>query len=231
VVHTLIPVTMKKSCHDSQENLVLDSPAMMDESGSLDISTLLANWGHGDEEALNRLVSAVYPEMRRIARRYLGPGSGSHTMQSAALANEAYLKLIRARGIECENRVHFFALCAQIIRRILVDHARERGRAKRGGNAIQIPLDEALVGTRAHGVDVLDLDRALGALSEIDDRKGRVVELRYFGGLNVDETANVLRVSPETVARDWKLARAWLFRELSPKPPSNRRPISADPSD
>jgi len=141
-------------------------------------------------------------------------------MQSAALANEAYLKLIRARGIECENRVHFFALCAQIIRRILVDHARARGRAKRGGNAIQIPLDEGLMGTRAHGVDVLDLDRALGALSEIDDRKGRVVELRFFGGLSVDETADVLGVSPETVARDWKMARAWLFRELSVKQPS-----------
>jgi RNA polymerase sigma-70 factor (ECF subfamily) len=187
---------------------------MRDEPGSPDISALLADWGSGDEEALIRLVSAVYPEMWRIARQYLGRGSGDHTMQSAALANEAYLKLIRARAIQCEDRVHFFVLCAQIIRRILVDHARERGRTKRGWNAIQIPLDEALVGMRAHGVDVLDLDRALEALLEIDDRKGRVVELRFFGGLNVDETADVLRVSPETVARDWKMARAWLFRQL-----------------
>lgn len=204
---------------------------MMDESGSPDISALLADWGGGDEEALNRLVSAVYPEIRRIARQYLRLGADGHTMQSAALANEAYLKLIRARGIQCENRVHFFALCAQIIRRILVDHARERGRAKRGGNAIQIQLDEALVGTRAHGVDVLDLDRALGALSEIDDRKGRVVELRFFGGLNVDETADVLRVSPETVARDWKIARAWLFRELSANKPSNNKSVVPDKLD
>jgi RNA polymerase sigma factor (TIGR02999 family) len=217
VVHTLLPATTKKTCHDSQEIFVLDSPAMMDEPGSPEISILLANWGRGDEEALNRLVSAVYPEMRRIARQYLGPGSGGHTMQSAALANEAYLKLVRARGIHCEDRVHFFALCAQIIRRILVDHARERGRAKRGGNAIQVSFDEALLGTRAHGVDVLDLDRALGALSEIDNRKGRVVELRFFGGLSVDETADVLHVSPETVARDWKIARTWLFRELNAK--------------
>jgi RNA polymerase sigma-70 factor (ECF subfamily) len=204
---------------------------MKDEHVSPDISALLAEWGNGDEGALNRLVSEVYPEMRRIARQYLGPGTGDRTMQSAALANEAYLKLIRARGIECENRVHFFALCAQIIRRILVDHAREQGRAKRGGNAIRIPLDEALVGTRAHGVDVLDLDRALGALSVIDDRKGRVVELRFFGGLNVDETADVLHVSPETVARDWKMARAWLFRELSAKRPSNDKSVAAEKLD
>ena len=194
---------------------------MRDDPGNPNISALLADWGSGDEEALNRLVSAVYPEMRRIARQYLGPGSGGQTMQSAALANEAYLKLIRARGIQCENRVHFFALCAQIIRRILVDHARERGRAKRGGDAILIPLDEELVGTRTHGVDVLDLDRALAALAEIDGRKERVVELRFFGGLNVDETAEVLDVSPETIARDWKMARAWLFRELSAKQPSD----------
>ena len=231
MVHTLFPATTEKTCHDSEENRVLDSPAMKDGHDSPDISALLADWGHGDEEALNELVSVVYPEIRRIARQYLGPGSGNDTMQSAALANEAYLKLIRARGIECENRVHFFALCAQIIRRILVDHARERRRAKRGGNAIQIPLDEALVGSRAQEVDVLDLDRALGALSEIDDRKGRVVELRFFGGLNVDETADVLHVSPETVARDWKMARAWLFRELSAKPPQSDRSLTTDPFD
>ena len=206
---------------------MLNSPAMRCESGSPDISALLADWGRGDEEALNRLVSMVYPEMRRIARQYLGSRGRNQTMQSAALANEAYLKLIRARGIQCENPAHFFALCAQIIRRILVDHARDRGRSKRGGTVIQIPLDEALVGTRARDVDMLDLDRALGALAEIDSRKERVVELRFFGGLNVDETADVLHVSPETVARDWKMAKAWLFRELSANPPLNNRSVAA----
>jgi RNA polymerase sigma factor (TIGR02999 family) len=198
----------------------------MNEHGASEISSLLADWESGDQEALNRLVSAVYPEMRRIARQYLGRGSEGRTLQSAALANEAYLKLIRAKGIRCENRAHFFALCAQIIRRILVDHARERGRAKRGGNAIEIQLDEALVGTRARGVDMLDLDRALKLLSEIDERKVRVVEMRFFGGLNVDETAEVLHISRETVARDWKTAKAWLFRELSAKQPSNFRSVA-----
>jgi RNA polymerase sigma factor (TIGR02999 family) len=194
---------------------------MRDGPETHNITGLLANWASGDEVALKNLISMVYPEMRRIARQHLRRGTGDHTLQSAALANEAYLKLIRTRGIQCENRVHFFALCAQIIRRILVDHARERGRAKRGGHAIQISLDEALIGTRVRGVDVFDLDRALEALSQMDVRKGRVVELRFFGGLNVGETAQVLQVSSETVARDWRIAKAWLFRELSAKQPSN----------
>ena len=180
-----------------------------------DISGLLLAWSDGDEKALNDLVSIVYPELRRIARQQLGHGGPDHTLQSAALANEAYLKLIRARGIQCESRVHFFALCAQIIRRILVDYARNRRYAKRGGNAMRIPLDEALLGSRARGVEVLALDEALSSLSKIDPRKGRVVELRYFGGLTVEETAEVLQISPETVLRDWKMAKVWLFRQLS----------------
>ena len=200
---------------------------MRDGPETPDITGLLVNWASGDGEALKRLVSEVYPEMRRIARQALRPGVGDVTLQSAALANEAYLKLVRTRGIHCVNRVHFFALCAQIIRRILVDHARERGRAKRGGHAIQVPLDEALVGARACGVNVLDLDRALAALSEMDDRKGRVVELRFFGGLNVDETAEVLQVSSETVARDWRIAKAWLFRELKAPAIFERRTATA----
>jgi RNA polymerase sigma factor (TIGR02999 family) len=131
------------------------------------------------------------------------------------LVNEAYLKLIRAHGLHCENRLQFFALCAQIIRRIVVDHARKRRYAKRGGGAVQIPLDEALIGARTGGVEVLALDEALMTLSKVDPRKGRVVELRYFGGLSVEETAEVLRISPETAKRDWKMAKAWLLRELS----------------
>jgi RNA polymerase sigma factor (TIGR02999 family) len=180
-----------------------------------DISGLLADWSGGDEEALNHLVSAVYPEMRRIARRHLSRCVPDQTLESAALANEAYLKLIHAKGIQCEDRVHFFALCAQIIRRILIDHARGHRRAKRGGGAVCVPLDEALLGTRARGINVLDLDDALSSLAKIDSRKARVVELRYFGGLSVQETAEVLRVSPETVSRDWKMAKTWLFRELT----------------
>ena len=189
----------------------------MDEQPRHDLSALLANWSAGDEQALNRLVSMVYPEMRRIARLHLNARRDTDSIQSVDLANEAYLKLLRSKGIHCEHRVHFFALCAQVIRRILVDHARNRLRAKRGGNMVQVALDETLLGTRARGIDLLDLDRALSSLSDFDARKGRVVELRYFGGLSVDETATILEISAETVLRDWKMAKAWLFRELKAK--------------
>jgi RNA polymerase sigma factor (TIGR02999 family) len=155
--------------------------------------------------------------MRRIARQQLNVRRTDYSIQSADLANEAYLKLVRAKGILCEHRLHFFALCAQIIRRILVDRARNRMRAKRGGHAVLVPLDEALLGTRARGIDVLELDEVLSSLSEFDARKGRVVELRYFGGLSVEETAEVLQVSRETVLRDWRMAKSWLFRELTGK--------------
>ena len=180
-----------------------------------DISGLLIAWSRGDEEALKELISVLYPEMRRIARQHLGRLAPDHSLQSAALANEAYLKLIGARGIQCESRTHFFALCAQIIRRVLVDHARKYRYAKRGGDAVRVPLDEVLLGTRARGIEVLALDEALASLSKIDPRKGRVVELRYFGGLSVTETADVLQISTETVQRDWRMAKTWLFRELS----------------
>jgi RNA polymerase sigma-70 factor (ECF subfamily) len=180
-----------------------------------DISGLLVAWSKGDEEALTRLMSVVYPELRRIARQHLRRRPSDRSLESAALANEAYLKLIRARGIPCNNRAHFFAVCSQIIRRILVNHARDGRYAKRGGGAMQVPLDETLLGTRARGVEVLALDEALALLSKIDPRKGRVVELRYFGGLSVEETAEVLQVAPETVMRDWKMAKSWLFRQLT----------------
>ena len=179
-----------------------------------DISGLLVAWSDGDEEAIKDVVAAIYPELRRIARQHLGRAP-DHTLESAALANEAYLKLIRARGIRCENRTHFFSLCAQMIRNILVDHARHARYAKRGGDAVHIPLDEVLLGTRARGVEVLALDDALTGLAKIDPRKSRVVELRFFGGLSVEETADVLQISPETVLRDWRPAKTWLFRELS----------------
>lgn len=179
-----------------------------------DISELLTAWGNGDEAALNRLIPLVYPELRRIARHHLARRT-DQTLESAAVANEAYLKLIRARGIQCESRARFFALCAQVIRRILVDHARGHQYAKRGGGAVQVPLDETLLGAQAREAGVLALDDALEVLCHMDPRKGRVVELRYFGGLSVEEIAEVLRISPETVTRDWRMAKAWLLQELN----------------
>jgi RNA polymerase sigma-70 factor (ECF subfamily) len=183
--------------------------------GPRDISGLVAAWGNGDERALSSLVSLLYPELRLIARQHLRGRASGDTLESAALANEAYLKLIRAGGIRCDNRAHFLALCSQIIRRILVDHARGRGYAKRGGDAVRVPLDDVVLGARARGIELLALDEALESLSKIDARKGRVVELRYFGGLSVEETAEVMGISPETVKRDWKMAKAWLFATLT----------------
>jgi RNA polymerase sigma factor (TIGR02999 family) len=182
---------------------------------SRDISRLLVAWSNGDETAIKDLVPMVYTDLRRIARQYLARCGADHTLPSAALANEAYLRLIRVRGIRCENRLHFFALCAQMIRRILVDYGRKNRYAKRGGDAVRVPLDEAILGAPGRGIEVLALDEALRKLSEVDPRKGRVVELRYFGGLTMEETAQVLQCSPETVLRDWKMAKTWLFRELT----------------
>jgi len=182
-----------------------------------DITGLLAAWNAGDADALDRLVDLVYPELRRIAHRHLEHRRAGESVESAALANEAYLKLVRAGGIRCENRVHFLALCSQIMRRILVDHARRRGFAKRGGNALRVPLDEVLLVAESRGVELLALDEALDALARIDRRKSHVVELRYFGGLNIDEAAHVLGVSVDTAKRDWRMARAWLFAELTAK--------------
>src|SRR5512144_2505974 len=179
---------------------------------------MLAAWNDGDAGALNRLVELLYPKLKRIARQHLERRRRGESLESAALANEAYLKLVRAGGIRCENRTHFLALCSQIMRRILVDHARRRGFAKRGGNALRVALDEALLAAQARGIEVLALDEALDALALIDRRKSRVVELRYFGGLNIDETAEVLGVSVDTVKRDWRMARAWLLNELAGKP-------------
>lgn len=177
-----------------------------------DISGLLAAWGQGDEAALNGLVSAMYPELRRIARLHLARRGRGETLESAALANEAYLKLIRAGSLRVENRVHFLALCSQIIRRILVDHARVRSHARRDG--ARVTLNEDLLGTTVREIELLALDRALDALARIDQRKVRVVELRYFGGLNIEDTASVLGISVETTKRDWRMAKSWLLATL-----------------
>jgi len=182
-----------------------------------DITGLLAAWNDGDARALNSLVDLLYPKLRRIAHRHLEGRRAGESLESGALTNEAYLKLVRAGGIRCQNRTHFLALCSQIMRRLLVDHARRRRYAKRGGNALHVALDDALLTARTRGIEILALDEALEALARIDRRKSRVVELRYFGGLSIEETAEVLGVSVDTVKRDWRLARAWLLAELAGK--------------
>jgi len=179
-----------------------------------DITAMLAAWADGDKDALDRLTSRLYPEFRRIARQYLRRRTGD-SLESAALANEVYLKLTSAGTIRCEDRTHFLALCAQMIRHTLVDHARRRLSTKRGGEALRVPLDDVLLQVEMGGIEVLALDSALRSLAEIDGRKSRVVELRYFGGLSLEETAEILSVSVETAKRDWKMARAWLYTQLA----------------
>ena len=184
-------------------------------SGVEDLSGLLRAWSNGDGEALRELAKLVYPDLRGIARRQLRCHAGGRIASSGTLVHEAYMKLAHSRGIQCENRAHFFALCAQVIRRILVDQVRGRGRGKRGGGQTPLSLDEVdLLGKKARGVDVEALDEALTTLAKIDPRKSRVVELRFFGGLTMEETADVLEISEETVLRDWRVAKTWLFRGL-----------------
>jgi RNA polymerase sigma-70 factor, ECF subfamily len=180
-----------------------------------EITQLLLAWSDGDQAALERLTSLVYEELRRLAKRYLGREGPGHTLQTTALINEAYLQLINAKQVRWQNRAHFFAVSAQIMRRILVDFARGRGRLKRGGGAQRVSLDEALVVSPERGADLLALDEALGRLERLNARQSRVVELRYFGGLNEKEIAEALKVSLRTVQSDWRLARTWLYRELS----------------
>ena len=179
------------------------------------ITQLLQAWGDGDEHALDKLLPLVQGELHKLAHRYMARERPGHTLQTTALVNEVYLRLVRARDLPWQDRAHFFAVCAQSMRRILTDYARSRRYAKRGGGAHQVSLDEAPEVSRQPRGDLVALDDALNRLAVVDERKSRVVELRYFGGLSVEETAEVLKVSPETVMRDWKLAKAWLLRELS----------------
>jgi RNA polymerase sigma factor (TIGR02999 family) len=184
-------------------------------SASYGISNLLKAWSAGDERALEQLTPLVYAELHRAAHRYMAGERTEHTLQTTALINELYLRLVDFQKLDWQNRAHFFGVCAQLMRRILVDFARERCSQKRGGEIARLSLDEELVVSKEPQADLVALDDALKALAAIDERKSRVVELRFFGGLDVRETAEVLRVSAETVMRDWKLAKAWLFRELS----------------
>ena len=179
-----------------------------------EVTGLLQAWSAGDEQALEKLMPMVYAELRRSARRYIAGERTGHTLQTTALVNEVYLRLIDLRRISWQNRVQFLAICAQMMRHILTDFARSRHYQKRGGDALQVVFDEAkFVCERSS--DLAALDDALNALASVDQRKSKIVELRFFGGLSVKETAEVLRVSSETVMRDWKLAKVWLLRELS----------------
>ena len=187
---------------------------MVSPSGD-DITQLLRAWGDGNQAALDRLTPLVYAQLRQAAHRYMARERRGHTLQTTALVNEVYLRLAKAREMRWQDRVHFFALSAQMMRRILTDHARARQYAKRGGGAQVVSLDEAPEVSPKPRADLVALDDALQCLAAVDERKSRVVELRYFGGLSVEETGEVLKVSPETVMRDWKLAKAWLLRELS----------------
>jgi RNA polymerase sigma-70 factor, ECF subfamily len=180
-----------------------------------EITGLLRAWSGGDRAALESLVPLVDQELRRIARRCLEKERHDVTLQTTALVNEAYLRLIDVKQVNWQDRAHFFAICAQIMRRILVDHARARQSAKRGGGVQSLPLDEALAACGEQAAGVVAIDDALEALAKMDPRKGQVVELRFFGGLSVEETAAVLHISPESVMRDWRLAKVWLLRELS----------------
>jgi RNA polymerase sigma factor (TIGR02999 family) len=184
------------------------------EAAAGDISGILRAWSDGDQSALDRLTPIVYDELHRLARRYMRHERPGHSLQTSALVNEAYLRLVDYERMEWQNRAHFFAVSAQLMRRILVDHAR-RHNLKRGGGVEHVALEEAAVVGGGQGPDLVALDDAMNVLAQIDPRKVQVVEMRFFGGLSVEETAEVLRVSTITVKRDWSAARAWLYRELA----------------
>lgn len=180
-----------------------------------DVTQLLVAWRKGDEAARDQVMALIYNELRRIAAGYLRGERPGHTLQTAALVNEAYLRLAACEEVEWQNRAHFYGAAAQAMRRILVDHARTRNYAKRGGGAEQVALDEALQMAEERAAEMIALDDALADLAKLDPRKSRVVELRYFGGLSVEETAEALGIAPVTVMRDWNTARAWLLRAMS----------------
>lgn len=182
--------------------------------GDHEITGLLWKWSNGDTAALERLMPLVVPELRRIARRYMKREAAGHTLQTSALINEAYIRLVDRQAVDWNDRAHFFAASAQVMRHILVDHARRRRFTKRGSGARHVTLDESLIGQEARAAELLALDAALDRLASIDPRKSRIVELRFYGGLTVDETAHSLGLSGITIKREWRSARAWLLREM-----------------
>jgi RNA polymerase sigma-70 factor (ECF subfamily) len=185
-----------------------------DHAASAEVTVLLAQLAGGDEQAASRLVPLVYSELRRMAARYMRRERVDHTLQTTALVHEAYMKLVEQTSASWENRAHFFAVAAQVMRHILIDHARGNLREKRGGGQPVLQLDEGLVFSPEQSSELLDVDTALHRLTELDPRQGKIVELRFFGGLTVEETAAVLGISPKTVKRDWSVAKAWLHGEL-----------------
>jgi RNA polymerase sigma factor (TIGR02999 family) len=181
-----------------------------------DVTQLLVNWSRGDQAALDQLMPLVYGELRRLASAYLRRERSNHTLQSTALVHEAFLRMVNQQEVQWKNRAHFYGIAAQMIRRILVDYARSQHAEKRGAGAIKLELDEAMaVPQSSSEVDLLGLSDALDRLAELDERQSRVVELRFFAGLSIEETAEVLHLSPASIKREWQTARAWLFREMS----------------
>jgi RNA polymerase sigma factor (TIGR02999 family) len=180
-----------------------------------EVTQLLVAWSNGDQDARDELMSVVYEELHRLAHHYMQRESPGHTLQTSALVNEAFLRLVDQRDVQWRNRAHFFGIAAQMMRRILVDYARNRRYAKRGGGAREMSLDEALIVSDERTAEVMALDETLERLAEFDPRKSQIVEFRFFGGLSIEETAEILAVSPGTVMRDWTLAKAWLRREMS----------------
>lgn len=182
---------------------------------SQDVTGLLIDWSKGDQAALDELLPLVNAELRQLAHRYMRRESPGHTLQTSALVNEAYLRLIDQKNVRWQNRAHFFGIAAQLMRRILIDHARSHQYQKRGGGAIQVSLDETAAVTEARAAELLAVDEALEKLTAMDARKGRIVELRFFGGLTEEETAEVMKISVPTVQREWRAAKAWLHRMLT----------------
>lgn len=180
-----------------------------------EVTQLLINWSNGDKAALDDLVPMVQAELRRIARRYMRREDPGHTLQTSALINEAYIRLIDQQDVQWQNRAHFFAVAAQVMRHILVDHARRHAYAKRGGGARKVSLDEATVSTEQRAAELIALDDALNKLAALDPRKSKIIELRFFGGLNIEETAEAMKISSPTVQREWRSAKAWLRREMN----------------
>lgn len=187
----------------------------MDEPGAHELTELLLAWGNGDEEALARIAPLVHAELYRLAKRYMSRERADHLLQTSALINEAYVRLIDWKAVRWQNRAHFFGVAAQMMRRILVDFARKRPKVDKDIDALNISLDEAMTVTTDKDADLLALDEALKSLATIDERKSQIVELRFFGGLSVEETAEVLKIAPITVMREWNKAKAWLYRELA----------------
>ena len=200
----------------SRFSTVLIAPKVPQMSDAHSVTQLLEQWNHGDREALDKLMPLIYEELRKMAKRYMSQQNPGHTLQTTALIHEAYLRMVKQKEKHFQNRAHFFGVAAQAMRHILVDYARTRHTAKRGGGIRPVSLEEAALVTPERASELVAFDEALKELEELSQRQSRVVELRYFGGLSVEETATVLKVSPETVMRDWTMAKTWLHRALKP---------------